>query len=191
MFGNLINNRQIKRLLGKTIEIEPFSEDDLSTVHYTLHVNKIKERLDNGKWKTVYDFSENKNPYTLKSGEYIVVEILEKIKLNDENIVGHFIPSSNLINEGLLLIAGKVDKKFGNTGPEMNKPSEMINFGLKNLNKTNIQIEPNHRIAHMELFDLRGVGSEKTKLSENEIRLRLQRMLMEMDDGVQYGDGTR
>ncbi len=187
MFGNLINNRQLKSLVkAKVIEIEPFSKKDLSTVHYTLHANRIKEKLENGEWKTVFNLFESKHSYTLKPGDYVIVEILEKIKLNDENIVGHFIPASNLIEDGLLLIAGKIDKRFGNTGPELNKPPEMINFGLKNLNKNSIQIKPNHRIAHLELFDLRGVSSDKFDLSEKELKLRLTRMLTGIDDGVSY-----
>ncbi len=189
MFGNLINNRQFKALRdSKVIEIDPFSEPDLSTVHYTLHVNKIKRKLDNGDIVTAYDFSENKNPFTLKAEEYVIVEVLEMIKLNDDNIIGQFISSSNLINEGLLLIAGKIDKKYGTTGPQKGKSSEMINFGLKNLTSSDIIIKPNHRVAHLSLYDLRGVSSEKANLTKTEIDLRVSRVLKAMEDGVDYSD---
>ena len=187
MFGNLINNRQLKKLMdSKIIEIEPFDKKELSTAHLTLHVGKVFKRLDDGTVKTIHDFSENENPYTMKGNEYVIVEIYEMIKLNDENIVGHFVPVSNLIQEGLSLVAGKIDKKFGNLGPSTGNKVEMLRFGLKNNNSESFQLTKKHRIAHLELFDLRGVSSEKAELS-NEEKVRIaQRWIRDSDDGVRY-----
>lgn len=191
MYGNLINNRQLKSLIdSKSIEIDPFNESNLSTVHYTLHVNKIKEKMANGNLNTIWNFTEKNYPFPLKAGGYVIVEIFEKIRLNDENIIGHFIPTSNLIEEGLLIVSGKIDKNYGSTGPNLGKQNEMVIFGLKNLTNSEIQINPHHRIAHLELFDLRGVSSEKMKLSDEEIRQRLNRLLKAYDGGVFYDEGN-
>lgn len=192
MFGNLVNNRQLKDLLKqKVVEIEPFDPNNLSTVHYTLHINKVKVRQSNGIITTVHDFNENKNPFTLKAGQYVIVEIMEKVKLNCDAIVGKFIPASSIIELGIAITAGKIDKKYGTHGPKQGKPSEMIVFGVKNqMSESDVQIEPNMRIAHMELYDLRGVGSDDVVLTEDEKRRFFYRYLRAASDGVDYGDGS-
>lgn len=45
-------------------------------------------------------------------------------------------------------------------------------------------IKPNHRVAHLSLFDLRGVSSEKANLTKAEIDLRVSRVLRAIEDGV-------
>jgi len=188
MFGNLVNNVQLKQLIdSKVVEIAPFNEKLLSLVHYTLHPLIIKERQPDGDYKTICNLRETPNGYSLKKNSYVIVEIQEQIKLNDEQIVGHFIPSSDLIELGLGIVAGKIDKKFGTTNNEKGLNQEKIVFGLKNLlPDTDITIKSNLRLAHLELFDLRGLASDKTELSEDEIKTRLRRMLKAMDDGVIY-----
>jgi deoxycytidine triphosphate deaminase len=190
MYGNLINNRQIKSLVkSKIIEITPFRVENLSTAHFTIHVGKVFRRLDDGTLKTIHDFSENDNPYTIKGKEYVVIESFETIKLNDENIVGHFVPASNLIRDGLSLTAGKIDKKFGNLGPNEGRKPEMIEFGLINNTNESFLLEKSYRVAHLELYDLRGVASEPAKLTQREKLNIAQRWIAAQDDGVNYDEG--
>ena len=67
----------------------------------------------------------------------------------------------------------------------------MIVFGLINqIQDSDVQIEPKMRIAHMELFDLRGVSSDEVVLSEDEKRRFFYRYLRGASDGVDYGDGS-
>lgn len=187
MFGNLINNRQLKGLLEtKEIEIYPFIAENLSTAHYTLRVGKVLKRLDDGTFKTMHDFNENTNPFTIKENEYIIVEVYETIKLNNENIIGHFVPASNLIKDGISLIAGKIDKKYGNTGPSKGFKPEMIQFGLKNNLNESFQLPSKYRVAHLELFDLRGVSSEKVELTNEEKLIIAKRFIRAFDDGVNH-----
>lgn len=189
MFGNLVNNRQLKNLIdAKIIEINPFNTKNLSTAHYTLHVGKVLKKNDDGSFSTTHDFSENPNPFRLEKNGYIIIEIFETIKLNDENIVGHFIPVSTLIKDGLSITAGKIDKKYGNLGPSKGLKSEMIQFGLKNNLNEDKLISADFRIAHLVLYDLRGVASEKAELSATEKKEIAKRLLIAMDSGVNYED---
>lgn len=188
MFGNLVNNKQFNELLRtKVIEIEPLELDNLALVHFTVTIQKIKKKLPNGSKKTIHDFNEDPNPYTLEPNGYAIVQIREKIKLNDDNIIGQFVAASNLIEDGLAITAGKIDKKFGTTSSHNSNP-EMIHFGLKNLTGEPCIIKPYYRIAHLSLFDLRGVATNKIPLSDPEIKLRMQRMLFGEPDG---GDGVK
>lgn len=97
--------------------------------------------------------------------------------------MGHFVPASNLIEAGLGVTAGKIDKKYGSMG---GKDVEMIRFGLKNLTEYNFSLTANYRIAHLILFDFRGVALEKVELTEEEKKIRIQRLLRGFDDGPVY-----
>lgn len=191
MFGNLITNRQLQSLIkSKVVEIVPFNVNDLSLAHYTLHVGKVLAKLDDGTFRTIHNFSENSNPYIVKENEYIIVEIDELIKLNDDNIIGHFIPASNLIKDGISIMAGKIDKKYGNLGPSKGHKPEMIQFGFKNNLNEAFSLTINYRVAHLALYDLRGVASEKTELSESEKLLIAKRFLRALDAGPNYEEGN-
>jgi deoxycytidine triphosphate deaminase len=189
MFGNLVNNKQIKDLRDKgVIEINPYNKKDQSLVHYTLHVKKVKRLQPDGNLRTIHDFSEKNFNYELEPNDYVIVEIEEVIKLNDANIVGQFVPCSTLIEQGLGLIAGKIDKKYGTTGQKFHKNQEMIHFGLKNFLNEKNTISPMLRVAHLMLFDLRGVATSKIDLSDAETMVRFKRFLRQYEDGLDPED---
>lgn len=187
MFGNLINNAQLKRLLeDKQLEIEPFSPDDMSLAHYTLHTGRVKERSADGTWRTIHDFAEDRNPYVVPPGGYVKVVVAEKIKLRSEFLVGQFSPASNLIEQGFGLVAGKIDKSYGTTGEKSGRPGEAIEFGLKNHLEVPNAVASRMRTAHVCFFDLRGVKGDDIVLSDAEVSQRLKRLLYASDAGVLY-----
>lgn len=184
MFGNLVTNKQLNDLMKyKIVEIKPFKSENMSLAHYTLHVNKIYRKLPNGSIQLVHDFNKTQKAYELAPNEYVVIEIEEQIRFFEENIVGHFVPASNLIEDGIGLTAGKIDKKYGS---ESGKNIERIRFGVKNLTEYSFQLPFNYRIAHLVLFDFRGVALEKIELTDEEKRIRIQRLFREFDDGPDY-----
>jgi deoxycytidine triphosphate deaminase len=192
MFGNLIANRQLKKLISsRVIEITPFHDENLSTVHLTICIGKVLQKLANGKIMTIHDFSENSNSYSIKGNEYIIVESYETIRLNSEKIVGHFIPVSTLIEAGLSLTAGKIDKRYGNYGPAQGYESEKIRFGLKNNTDCPFLLKPYYKIAHLELFDLSSVVTDEVQLSREDKLLRNERGARHarvVDDGPFYDE---
>lgn len=181
MFGNLINNRQLLKLIeDKHITIDKFIEKELSTAHYPLRPRRVLGRQADGKWITVHSFEDDPNPYHVPPNAYVVVEAREVIRLETDGIIGHFIPASNLIEQGFGVTCGKIDKKYGTTG------GERLRFGLKNQLSEPNPLSAKDRIVHVEFFDLRSLASLTASLSDEEFQGRLRRALRQIEDGVYY-----
>lgn len=182
MFGNLVGRRQLKALLdGKDLIISPFEDRFLRASHYTLHPGRVFRRDDSGQWSDSYNFKTRNPkapppPMALAANEYVLVEILEDIKILKPGIVGRFIVVSTNIEAGLLVVAGQVDNKYGSGG-------ERIRFGLKNLLSVENQLAMNTRLAHLEFFDLRGIETEDTPLTQEDREVRSKRQVRAEDDG--------
>lgn len=184
MFGNLITNRQLRQLIKqKEIEIAPFDQNSLKTTHYTLRPGRVLGRQADGSWKQLHSFKEDKHDFSIPADGYVLIEVLELVKIASEGMVGRFIPTSNLIDAGLLLNAGQIDNKYGVNG-------EGLRFGIKNMLSVPNPIGPNTRLAHVEFFDLRGITVDPVPLSEAEKRQRILNLVRAMDGGVDYGDGS-
>lgn len=180
MYGNLINNRQLLKLIEEgRIIIEPFSEKILSTATYPLRPRRILNRQPDGKWVQQHNFDDDSNPFDVPANGYVIIEPRETIKLTHGGIIGHFIPASNLIEQGFGVVCGKVDNKYGTGG-------EMLRFGLKNYLSEPNRISAQDRVVHVEFFDLRSLAGLSPQLSDEEIKIRLLRVLREADDGVYY-----
>jgi len=183
MFGNLVNNTQLKELIkSKTIEISDWNDKLMSLVHYSLHPQTIKTRQANGNWVTAHNFSENNNPYSVPPNGYVIVTVKERVKLNNDFIVGEFLPASNLIEQGFGLTSGKIDKKYGTTN------NEVVVFGLKNHLDSHNEIRSDMRIAHVSFYDLRGVSGNPGEVNEEELLKRALRIVRAYDDGPNYGE---
>lgn len=184
MFGNLITNRQLRQLMQqKEIQIVPFDEGSLKTTHYTLHPGRVLGRQADGSWKQLHSFREDKHDFVIPADGYVLIEVLEAVKIANEGMVGRFIPTSNLIDGGLLLNAGQIDNKYGSMG-------EGLRFGIKNMLSVPNSLSANARLAHVEFFDLRGITVDPVPLSEEEKRRRILALVIAMDSGVNYGDGS-
>lgn len=194
MFGNVMNNKQIRdaRAQGNLI-ITPFSEDRLKTIHYPLTPDKILKRgadTPDGDFEfdVKRDFDINSRAYTIQPAEYVVVEISEHIKLG-HNIVGHFITTSNMINKGLSLSAGRIEAPFG----DFEGKRQMVRFGLTNMSDRPVDISSDDRIAYVYFLDIRGLdnlGLEMTAEERREYSAWIRRKRKASDDGVFYGDGS-
>lgn len=183
MFGNLINNRQLHALIKSgEVSIDPFNDMSLKATHYTLHPGRVLLRHLDSSWKQSHNFAEDGPIYVVEPNAYIVVEVIEFIRIQADGIVGRFIQSSNFIEAGLSLIAGQIDSKYGMKG-------ERLRFGVKNLLSVPNPITSETRLAHVEFFDLRGLISDPVSLTQNEIERWSNRMRKGIDDGPDYGDG--
>lgn len=184
MFGNLITNRQLRQLIKqKEIQIDPFVERSLKTTHYTLRPGRVMGRQADGSWKQIHSFREEKREFTIPENGYVLIEVLEAVKIANDGIVGRFIPTSNLVDNGLLLNAGQIDNKYGLNG-------EGLRFGLKNLLPVPNPICADTRLAHVEFFDLRGITVDPVELSKDEMDTRVRKLLRAIESGVDYGDGS-
>jgi deoxycytidine triphosphate deaminase len=189
MFGNIINNVQIKKLVAeRTITISPFREERLKLAHYALRPAGILwpgplNSKGIREFTPRHDFS-SKDEYTFEPNEYAVAEIEEFIMLSD-GIVGHFLPSSSLIERGFGLTAGKLDPRYGALGGNRQK----IILGLKNLKNENNVFSAADGLAHVYFVDLRGLNSLPIAFSDPEMQdflARFARFKRAKDDGVDY-----
>jgi len=158
MFGNLLNNKLIEELVDENIIkfIPKLDKSNLQIAQYSLHPLYVRERLNRKKTKLLHEFSVENNSYKIKPNGYVMIDILEQIQL-PIGIVGRFIPSSTLIEQGLGLTAGKIEHPFGQNG-------NRIRFGLKNLLDEPVEILGDERIAYIEFYDLRGMDNFEYKL---------------------------
>lgn len=170
MFGNLINNALIKDLIErKDLEITPLDEKLLQVAQYPLRVQIVYEVKAENEKRQVHFFAKGEDTFTLKPQTYYCVDVLESIKL-PVGIVGRFITPSNLIEKGLALTAGKIEKPYGDKG-------EKIRFGLYNYLNSPVTWHAQERIAYIQFMDLRGLDNHEYKMTKYEkkiyeIRLR-------------------
>lgn len=182
MFGNMINNNQLKHLIEieKLIDITPFAPELLKTAHYPLKPKSILKRK-NGAYRAVHNYDTDEETYSLDENEYVLVEVRESIKL-PEGIIGQFVPSSNLIEQGFGITAGRLEYPYGQKG-------EPIRFGLKNLLNESNELRMDDQLVYVQLFDLRGLDNNNVQLTNRDIELFSKRLRRAKGDGVDYGDG--
>jgi deoxycytidine triphosphate deaminase len=195
VYGNVLNNSQISALVkSKEISIEPFDAKKLKLAHYPLSAGcvlwatEISSTTQIRKFENRADF-RNDEDYDFDSNEYAVVEINEFIKIS-EGIVGHFVPSSSLIEQGFGITAGKIDPGYGSIGGK----KQQIRFGLKNLRQSKNRLKANQTLAPVFFIDLRGLNNLDANLSREEVQFLMQRyprLQHARDSGVDYGDGNQ
>lgn len=179
MYGNLLNNDQIIKLVeNHIIQITPFFEKQrVQIAQYPLTVSLVCEPRVNVNKAILHAFEDGKS-FTFSPNEYVVVEVAEQVKLS-EGIVGRFIPSSNLIEQGLMLTAGKIEYPFG-------QQNERIHFGLKNALNSPIDLPANETLAYIEFFDLRGLANRPTSLTERDKEVFSRRYPLGHDGDIKY-----
>ncbi len=177
MFGNLINNSLIKDLIKrKDLEITPYDDKLLQVAQYPLRAHIIYEIPSENETKQIHFFTEKESKFTLKSKTYYCIDVYETIKL-PVGIVGRFIPSSNLIEKGLGLTAGKIEKPFGDKG-------EKIRFGLFNYLDSPVTLKFNDRIAYIQFMDLRGLDNHE--YNQTKYEKKIYEFRLREDDGPNY-----
>lgn len=179
MFGNLVNNRQLLKLREEgQINIDPFCDTELGTANYPLRPRRVLKRQPDGKWVQAHNFEDDPNPFDVPANGYVIIEPRETIKLKTDGLLGNFLPASNLIEQGFSVVCGKMDKQYGTT------KGERLRFGLKNLLPEANRISANDRIVHVQFYDLRSLANLSAGLSQEEIKIRIERAFRQRDDGV-------
>ncbi|OGY22184.1 MAG: hypothetical protein A2113_03580 [Candidatus Woykebacteria bacterium GWA1_44_8] len=91
---------------------------------------------------------KKKTSFTVKPGEFYLVQTIENINLPD-NLVATFHPRSTLLRSGVWLLTTQAAP--GYKGP--------LNFGLKNMGNCNVELELGARIVHIIFWEVAGKGS--------------------------------
>jgi hypothetical protein len=158
--------------------ISNYDEKSLKPAHYTVQPGRLFRRRDDGKWLVAHDF-EAEETAILEAGEYVVIELRQRIEIVAEGIVGRFITTSNHIEGGLQVIAGQIEHKYGTRG-------ELLRIGIKNLLNVKNELKRTSRLAHIEFFDLRGITMDSRELSEVEQEIWKKRRRDPAGDGPDY-----
>lgn len=177
MYGNLVNKAHLEQLIKEhRIEFSPHYDSKKAQIaQYPLTIGQILKRENNIKMKMLHSFDITNEDYILEPNQYILINIFERIKLS-KDIVGRFIPSSSLIEQGLGLVAGKIEHPFGEKG-------EVIRFGLKNyLDEKNV-LSKDMRVAYVQFFDLHGLKDAIYQLDERDKNVYSSRTYPQDHDG--------
>ena len=154
MYGNVITNHQLRNLLrANCITIDPFQEKYLKAAAYTLTPGRVLRRGEDGEYDVVHTFGKRRQNFTLRGGEYVIIEAREKVAIREHGIVGTFATASTNIENGLLIVAGQIDSQYGVKG-------EALRFGLKNLLEVENEISIDTRLVHLQLVDMRGSATD-------------------------------
>ena len=91
---------------------------------------------------------KKKTSFTIKPGEFYLVQTIENINLPDY-LVATFHPRSTLLRSGVWLLTTQAAP--GYRGP--------LNFGLKNMGNCEVKIELGARIVHIIFWEVSGKGA--------------------------------
>lgn len=181
MFGNVINNNTIRSLIEqKHIEIRPFDPDKLRTCHYPLHPSVLLQRQENDTEGVYHDYSKSGESVEIVPNQFVIVELMETLSV-DKGIVGRFVPASQLIEKGLMLLAGRLEHPFGQKG-------EKVRFGLHNASDIVAHLSHSDNVAYIEYVDFRGLNNLPFELTEREMMLFLRRLTRAQDNGPVYDE---
>lgn len=158
MYGNIVTNKQLKILLESHLSIRPFEESHLKEAAYTLNPGKILKRNDEGDFDVAKTLTPKSPKYALQPDEYVVVEAKQTVVIQKEGLIGLFITASTNIENGLMVLAGQIDNKYGTNG-------EALRFGVKNLLPVANEISLYTRLVHMQIIDLRGSAADPVRIS--------------------------
>lgn len=176
MQGNLITNAELEQLVrGHVIDIKPFERERAQLAHYPLDPESFLVLRD-GHWTVIHSFAENPELFIFQPGQYVIVEVRQHIAPG-EGIVGLFVPSSNLIEKGLSLTAGKISFPFG-------KRNERIRFGLRNNLSSTCAVGAGDLVAYVQFFDLSTAPRIPYALSDRDMKIYEARRRIAADDGV-------
>lgn len=178
MQGQLLNNKQIDELVkNRTIEIKPnYDVSNLQIAQYPLTPSVIFEIQAEETYREIFRFSEKKQAFILEPKKYYIIDMLESVIL-PKGIIGRFLPSSNLIEKGIVITTGKIEHPYGQKG-------EKVRFGLFNCLDFESKLEFNTRIAYIQFIDLRGSMSLSYNLTEYDKSTYSKRR--NSDDGPNY-----
>jgi hypothetical protein len=164
MYGTLANNSHILYLLrNHLIDIRPFDVTKLKTAHYPLTPYGVRNRGADGEWHTIHSFERTSKPHVFEANQYLVVDVNEEI-IVEAGVIAKFVPTSNLIEQGFAITAGRLEHPFGQKG-------ETLKFGMRNQLDSRNPLSASDYIAYVEFYDLRALRNRPTHLTPRDEKI--------------------
>ncbi|WP_321993064.1 dCTP deaminase [Clostridium butyricum] len=136
--------------------IENFKEENLQSVSYDITItNKIKRfkneflTIDLNKSNDIDNSMREEdisNGYLLRPGEYVLVQLVEKLNMPDD-LVGHIRPRSSFIKLGLVLSLQHINPSY----------SGQLQIGLYNATPNAVKIQSGLRIGQILFEKISGI----------------------------------
>jgi deoxycytidine triphosphate deaminase len=160
----LLGRSQIKKLNEeKRINIIPYDEKKLKSNWYALHPYNVLIDVETQIDEPNYEAKSLRKEeyYIIEPKDYIEIEVEERIIL-DNGIVGLFVPSSHIIEEGIMLTAGKLDSNY----------QGVIKFGAFNAKDRPVNLWKHLPVAYLLIFGSEERVKEDLYLSEYDMFIR-------------------
>jgi deoxycytidine triphosphate deaminase len=146
----ILSAERIKKQVTEEKLIEGFSEKSLSHAGYDLRVGrfyKIRGEAHLGVEQRVMPEVDEiiTDEITLKPGEYLLIETLEKVHM-PKDLMARILPRSTLFRAGCALITAVVDPGYYGT----------LTMGLKNMSSASFQLEKGSRVGQIVFEELAG-----------------------------------
>lgn len=150
----ILGKDRIQELVEQSALLESFSPDSLGGAGYDLRIGRAYRLkgggalLVDGKNNPEVEELEG-DEFTLKAGDYILIESLEKVDM-PPNLVARILPRSTIFRNGCSLITALVDPGFRGT----------LTMGLKNLSGHEFRFQRNARVAQIVFEEVSGETKE-------------------------------
>ncbi|MBM3309590.1 MAG: dCTP deaminase [Candidatus Altiarchaeales archaeon] len=146
----ILGDCRILRLVEEKKLLENYSSDCLESAGYDLRLGRAY-KLASDSFIGVKDRRTPKvvelegDSFTLKPGDYILVESLEKVNM-PVNVMARILPRSSIFRCGCMLATAVVDPGFNGT----------LTMGLKNASDQEFKLERNAKIAQIVFEEVEG-----------------------------------
>lgn len=146
----ILSAEKIRKQANEEKLIENYSEKSLNGAGYDLRAGrfyKIRGEALLGVENRVLPEADEliAGEITLKPGEYLLIETLEKVHM-PKNLMARILPRSTLFRAGCSLITAVVDPGYYGA----------LTMGLKNLSTANFQLEKGARIGQIVFEEVAG-----------------------------------
>jgi dCTP deaminase len=150
----ILSAERIRKQVTEEKLIEDFSEKSLNGAGYDLRVGrfyKIRGEALLGVEKRVLPEADEikADEITLKPGEYLLIETLEKVHM-PKNLMARILPRSTLFRAGCSLITAVVDPGYYGT----------LTVGLTNLSGAVFRLEKGARVGQIVFEEVSGEATE-------------------------------
>ena len=146
----ILSQEKILRLVGEKNLLERFNTGCLEGAGYDLRVGRFYQikgsshlSVDHRHMPEVEEIQSNR--ITLKPGDYLLIETLEKVNMPD-NLVARILPRSTVFRCGCSLITAVVDPGYKGS----------LTLGLKNLSGCEFTLEKEARVGQIVFEEITG-----------------------------------
>jgi hypothetical protein len=140
-----IEKKKLEELIEKKrLQITPYLQNNFSVNGYPLHAIAIHRHFTDGKVEKIHDFKEEPDSFILIINDYVLLEVQEKVIINDDSVRAKFKPEFGLVLGGMAFFAPELNAQFSYPSGYFDKKPESgtLLLGVKNMMERDLIIDP-------------------------------------------------